>query len=146
MKIRPAVIWGSLCVLLLDQVTKYAVRQSLALGESIPVIPPIFSLTHVTNYGIGFGLLQNMVPFVVAASVVIILGLGYYVKSFPNKPLISFCFALLWGGSLGNLIDRLYFGYVTDFLNFHIWPVFNIADSAISIGGVVLLFWLYRKE
>lgn len=145
MKYRPILIWGSLCVLLLDQLTKYGIRQSLALGESIPVIPGIFSLTHVINYGVGFGLLQDMVPFVIAASVVIILGLGYYFTSFPDKPLVSFCFALLWGGSIGNLIDRLYFGYVTDFLNFHIWPVFNIADSAVSIGGIVLLFWLYRE-
>ncbi len=145
MKRHLILFWGSLCVFLLDQLTKYLIRQSLALGESVSVIPHVFSLTHVINYGIGFGLLQNMVPFVIAASVAIIIGLLYYWKTFPKTPLVSFCFALLLGGSLGNLLDRLYFGYVTDFLNFYIWPVFNIADSAISIGGVILLFWLYRK-
>lgn len=141
---RRSIFWGALAILFLDQATKMYIR---TLGkETIKIIPGAFHITPVTNYGIGFGLLQGLVPFVIAATIFIIMGLCYYLRNMPETPLVTLSFALLLGGSVGNLIDRSVFGYVIDFLDFHIWPVFNIADSAVTVGGALLLFWLYREE
>ena len=139
------VFLSAVCVLLLDQLTKAIIRSLLMPGESISLLQ-FLSLTHVKNYGIGFGLFQGIVPLVIIATVVIIIGLLYYLHEMPDTTMTStlqLAWGFLLGGSVGNLLDRIFFGAVTDFLDFHIWPVFNIADSAVTLGGLLLLWWLY---
>lgn len=136
----------TLAVLFLDQVTKNHILRILTLGESIPIIKNIFHLSLVQNTGIAFGLFQGKGIFFIISAVLIIFILIFLLGLEPKNFKLSFPLALILGGAIGNLIDRLRFGFVVDFLDFRVWPVFNIADSAITIGGIVLFFILLRES
>ena len=153
--------WGlfSLIILLataLDQVTKFLVLSKIDLHSSVPVISGFFNIVHTTNRGMAFGLFNSSGPgpafyFLTGASVlaVILIVFWFFRLKEYEKPLIP-ALALILGGALGNLIDRLRIGEVIDFLDFRIgsypWPAFNIADSCISVGTiwvvVCLLFFI----
>ncbi|WP_258359356.1 signal peptidase II [Moorella sulfitireducens (nom. illeg.)] len=125
----------------LDQLTKYIIRANLQPNESLPVIQSIFHITHVNNPGAAFGLLAHKTPlFITVAVIVVVVILAAYLFLPPGRMGPRLALALMLGGAMGNLIDRLRFGYVVDFLDFRIWPVFNLADVAI-VGGVILLCW-----
>lgn len=130
----------ALFILSSDQLAKFIVSNKLSLHESIPVINGLFSLTLVRNRGAAFGILKNQAPLFILASLFAV-GL-IYSEIRKNKKsgfgVYAFSLSLILGGALGNLIDRISYGYVIDFLDFHIWPVFNIADSAITVGAVLL--------
>lgn len=116
----------ALAVTVVDQLTKLAVQQDMVLHESIPVIPGFFHITYILNRGAAFGILENQQwLFLVIALVLFLLYGGS---------------GLLLGGALGNALDRTFRGAVTDFFDFRIWPVFNVADIGIVVG-VVLLLW-----
>ena len=145
-------------VIILDQVTKYWVMQTMRLHESIPVIPNLFSITYIRNPGAAFGLLAGssnafrMVFFGVTSLFALAL-LGTILLRLPERDWIGqLSIAGILGGAIGNLIDRLRFGEVIDFLDVYIesyhWPAFNVADSAISVGVVCLIlhFAFERKE
>jgi signal peptidase II len=139
-------------VILLDQASKALVLNTMRLYESIPVIPGFFNLTHIHNPGGAFGFLagQSVVVrtffFLVVAFLAMGLILHFYFKTPPTHPTLSAAFALIFGGAVGNLIDRLRFGKVVDFFDFYIgalhWPAFNVADSAISVGITVFVLHL----
>lgn len=121
-----------------DQASKYAVTSTLELYQvwaPIPALANWFEIYYVANTGAAFGMFQNGAPFFVVISFVISLAILFYSFFLPNgKSWMRFSLALQLGGALGNLIDRLLLGYVVDFFNFHIWPVFNIADTSIVCG------------
>ncbi|WP_141264164.1 MULTISPECIES: signal peptidase II [unclassified Neomoorella] len=128
-------------VLGIDQLSKYIIRVNFQPNESLPVINSVFHLTYVNNPGAAFGLLAYKTPvFVTVTLLVAVVILVAYRFLPPDRILLRLALALMLGGALGNLIDRLRFGYVVDFLDFRIWPVFNLADMAI-VGGVILLCW-----
>lgn len=128
-------------VLGIDQLSKYIIRANFQPNESLPVINSVFHLTYVNNPGAAFGLLAYKTPvFVTVTLLVAVVILVAYRFLPPDRILLRLALALMLGGALGNLIDRLRFGYVVDFLDFRIWPVFNLADMAI-VGGVILLCW-----
>ncbi|WXJ94441.1 Lipoprotein signal peptidase [Neomoorella carbonis] len=128
-------------VLGLDQLSKYIIRVNFQPNESLPVINSVFHLTYINNPGAAFGLLANKTPvFVTVTVMVVVVILAAYRFLPPGRFTLRLALAMIAGGALGNLIDRLRFGYVVDFLDFRIWPVFNLADIAI-VGGVVLLCW-----
>lgn len=128
----------AITVVLVDLATKMWVRSSLALGESLPEDWPV-RLTHVNNTGAAFGLFQDRsIVFVVIAVVAVGLIFYYYRRLSADAWLIRLGLGLQLGGAIGNLIDRVLLGHVTDFIDFRVWPVFNIADSAI-VGGVFVL-------
>jgi signal peptidase II len=110
-------------------------------GETLPLIPDIFHITYVRNPGAAFGIFAEHTPVFIAVSLlmvgIIILG-GHYLSG--RYFLIRLAFALLLGGALGNLSDRLRVGSVIDFIDFRFWPVFNLADIALVIGIVLLIF------
>ncbi len=142
---RHLVFWSTaLFVFALDRITKLLVRANIPLNSSIDF--NIFSFTNVMNTGTAFGLLKNASWFFVifAAAVSVFLILKY--KTFEDKlqPILG----LILGGAAGNLVDRLLYGAVVDFIDFHFWPAFNVADSAISIAVVLLLLreYLPRKR
>ena len=139
----------AILILILDQLTKYLIKTKLYLYESIPIIKNIFHITYTTNAGAGFGILQNYRWFFVVFTVIFIIAIYiYYSKyyaSIKKDFYLAICIALLLGGALGNFYDRLRFGYVVDFLDFRIWPTFNVADSAVSVGAVLLIIWLWKK-
>jgi signal peptidase II len=142
-------------ILLLDQITKFYVDSSMRLHESIPVIQGLFSITHVRNPGAAFGFLADASPlfraifFVAVTVLAIILVVHYIWKSRAEEPRLTFALSLILSGAVGNLIDRVRLGEVIDFLDVYIgsthWPAFNVADSAISVGAVILFIEITRR-
>ncbi len=137
----------ALSLLFLDQFSKYLIRQKLPVAVSIPVINSIFHITYVENTGIAFGLFpQGHSLFIIISLIIIIVIVFFERKKVLKSPWERFCLGLVLGGALGNLIDRLRFGFVIDFLDFRVWPVFNLADSGVCIGGILMVFFLLRKH
>ncbi len=136
-------------IIVLDQLTKYLIKTKMYLYQSIPIIKNVFHITYTTNAGAGFGILQHYRWFFILFTV-IFLGLVYYTylthtRKNKQEPYFNIFIGLLVGGALGNFIDRLRFGFVVDFLDFRIWPTFNLADSAITIAAIGLIIWLWKK-
>ena len=153
----PALIAGS--VILIDQLTKLWVLSTFRLYESVPVIPGFFDLTYITNTGAAFGILagdQNIwrQVFFVGMTLVAITVLCFAFRQYRDGgKLYVVAIGLVGGGALGNLVDRLRFGHVVDFLDFYIkghhYPAFNVADSAITVGVSMFLlagYLEYRAE
>ncbi len=131
-------------VVLFDRLTKLFFTSLLAPSESLPVIKNFFHFSLVHNTGIAFGLFRDN-GFVFLVIPVIAIGLliynvYYYHKFGELDRWYIVAFSLILGGAIGNLVDRIFLGYVIDFIDFRIWPVFNIADSAITIGAFIILF------
>lgn len=150
-----ATIAGVLVVL--DQLVKIYVHANFQLGESIPVIPNLFSITYVRNLGAAFGILRDSVPwfrdafFMLMPPIAMII-IVMMLRAVPNTDRVQvFSLSLIFGGAIGNYIDRLRFGYVIDFLDFHwkdtwSYPAFNIADSAIVTGVCLLLLIMTVRD
>lgn len=151
---RPLLI--AFAVLLLDRITKWAVGQTIPLEDVINIVPGLFRLTHLENTGAAFSLFADstspfrtalLIAFSVAALVVVSVLLWKDRRVF-NAGTVAL--SLILGGAVGNLWDRLADGKVTDFLDFYIgvhhWPPFNVADSAIVVGALLLLLRMFRKD
>ncbi len=159
-------------VFILDQLSKLAVLAWIPEGMRIPIIPGFFDLVHFRNLGAAFGLFSTMsasvrVPFFYAVAAVAAIALGFLYRSLPDRDrLLQVSLALIFGGIAGNILDRVRLGSVVDFLSFHLgdhvldfsiggwqvqtaleWPAFNIADSAITVA-MILLIWsaLFEKR
>ena len=134
------VLFVVLFILSLDQLTKFLISRNFALNQPLAVIKGIFYITLVHNRGAAFGILRDQVWLFILISIIAILLIFFNLKkSEPLKvSLYTISLSLILAGGLGNLIDRIVYGYVVDFLDFRVWPVFNIADSAITIGAVLL--------
>ena len=136
--------------LILDQISKIVINTNLKENESIKVIGSFFKLTNVFNEGAAFSLFDGSKVFLIIVSIISILFLLYMMKDFKESKLNNIAFGLIYGGILGNLIDRLFLGYVRDFLDFNIfgfhYPVFNLADSFIVIGVIILIIELIKGE
>jgi len=145
---KPALFIIAPVVLFFDQLSKFIVISNLSLNQSIPLIKGIFHLTLVYNRGAAFGILKNQLPLFIFTSLTAIILI--YLNYKKNKEKESFCYNLSLGlilaGALGNLIDRIFLGYVIDFLDFRIWPVFNIADSAITVGAFLLAYSMLKTK
>ena len=146
---RAAFFITALVVVTLDQLSKLWVRAEIAPGESIPD-SGFFCLSHVQNSGAAFGLFQDQTLILTLASLVGI-AIILYIFSISGKlpPLDNIrgkiALGLVFGGTVGNLIDRLSLGYVTDFIDIGLWPIFNIADSAVNIG-IISLGYLFLRH
>ena len=143
-------------ILILDQLTKYIVDRTIPLHHSIPVIDDVFSLTYIRNTGAAFGMLAGSaahfrIPFLVIFSLVAIGFIIAMVRRLPpgETGLIT-ALAFILGGAIGNLIDRIVYGEVIDFLDFYWasyhWPAFNLADSFITVGVLITVFYLVRSK
>jgi signal peptidase II len=128
-------------ILLVDQLSKYTFNRVLYLNQSLPVIKDVFHLTLVHNRGAAFGILKDRAPlFIITsliAAILIWLALSKSNRT-PQDKIYRVALILILAGGISNLIDRIALGYVVDFLDFRIWPVFNLADSAITIGAILL--------
>ncbi len=139
-----------LAVVAADQCTKYLAILFLSNVATVPVIAPFFHLTLVYNTGVAFGLFEGRGIWVTAGTLVLLAFLfrGFLrdsrEPSAPRWPLV--CMGLILGGAVGNLIDRIRLGAVIDFLDFRVWPVFNLADSCITVGAAAMAFYLLRKR
>ncbi len=143
-------------IVLLDLFTKALVLRYVPFNHSIPIIQGFFNITHIHNPGGAFGLMASLNPalrsiiFLFISSLAVGLIFYFYKKTPSNYPWLAAAFALIFGGAIGNLVDRVRFGVVIDFLDFYIgnmhWPAFNVADSAISLGIGIFVFHLLFKK
>ena len=137
--------------LILDIIIKIIVKNTLTLNKPIIIIPNFFYLTYVQNTGAAWSLLSGKQTFLIIITIIIISILFFYLykKSKYNK-LELFGYSLLLAGSIGNLIDRVVYGYVIDYLNFYIFnynfPIFNLADTCIVIGIMLLFISSWREK
>ena len=134
----------ALGVAAVDQLSKFWIRQNLALGQSLPP-EGVIRLTHIPNQGGAFGLSAS--PwFLASITGVVLLSLLLFYRQISSLSLRA-SLGLIMGGGVGNLVDRLRQGYVTDFIDLRVWPVFNLADSAITIGSLLALYLiLFRRK
>ena len=142
----------------LDQATKMYIHTQFQLGKSLTVIPGYFDITYVRNYGAAFGFLADSQPtfreiFFLAMPPFALLIIILILRTVPNNDRVQiFGLSCVFGGAIGNYIDRVRFRYVIDFLDFHYkshftWPAFNVADSAIVIGvSLLIILMLFNKE
>ena len=145
-----------LLVVGLDQISKMYVSSVMSLHASHPVIDGFFNITYVRNPGAAFGFLSNAAPMfrslflIVVSAAAIVMILWFLAKNKSAAMLLTFALSLILGGAVGNLLDRIRFGNVVDFLDFYIaswhWPAFNVADSAISVGAVLLIVEMFVRK
>ena len=127
-------------ILALDQASKFAVYFSMAQGETVPLLPPVLYLTCVYNTGAAFGLFANQTTLLIILTLALTAGLILGYRLLPlERILVRYGAALIIGGALGNLLDRVRLGFVVDFLDLRFWPVFNLADAAIVVGAGLLI-------
>lgn len=146
-------LWLAALVVVLDQITKLAIMDSLTAYQDVVALTGFFNLVHVHNTGAAFSLFADqpgwqrgffVVLALVAAGVIL-----YLLRRTRGQPLFCAALALILGGAVGNLIDRVLYGHVIDFLDFYLgtwhWPAFNVADSAITLGAALLIWDSFRK-
>lgn len=132
-------------VLIIDQFSKYLVISNFIPGEGI-IINSWLALTYVQNLGAAFGLMQGRTWFFVVSALVVMAGLIYYNVRYSLPPFLNYTLGFIAGGAVGNLIDRIFYHSVIDFISIGWWPVFNFADMAIVSGVILLLFYILRYE
>jgi signal peptidase II len=150
-----------ICILIvaIDQLSKIFFSNNFSLNQSIPIVQNIFHFTLVHNTGIAFGILKGSSSIILAITIIGLALIGYSLRKdflkegdYLNRWELlvrKIAIGFILGGAMGNMIDRIRFGYVIDFIDFRIWPVFNLADSFITIGAVVLFWKLFvtgKKE
>ena len=135
---------------LLDQFTKWFIQQNIPLHGQIPVIEGIFNLRHDTNDGAAFGLMPGRHIPLIIISILAIGFIFYYYRHYRENLWMKLALGFLLGGALGNFIDRIRLGEVTDFLQFRLpgfwWPTFNVADVSVCIGAGMLIIHMFRRQ
>ncbi len=143
------IILFSILLLCLDVFSKQLVVHFMEVGQSISIVPHFFSLTYVKNRGIAFSMLEGNLLFVIFLSLMIIGGIFFFIRFKKLSWSESFCYALIVGGAIGNLLDRVIYGYVIDFFDFTLFgyemAIFNVADIFIVLGVFLLLFMDFWK-
>lgn len=138
-----------LFVVFIDQMSKFYIQTHMVLGMSIPVVEDVFHITYVLNPGAAFGLFEHQTIFFLLVAVCLVASAIYFYPRIPKQyRLLRLGTGLLVGGAIGNVIDRIKTGYVVDFFDFRIWPVFNIADAAIvcGVGCIIFTMIFLHKE
>ena len=128
----------ALAAIAADQLTKAVIARTLELGQTVDIIGP-FTIHHVQNSGIAFGLFGSRTTIVIAVTTVAVgWMIWFFARSGRRHPVLPVALGLVLGGSIANLIDRVRLGYVTDFLDVTLWPAFNLADTFIVVGVAIL--------
>ncbi len=141
----------ALVVILFDQLTKWLVVQHMEIRESIPLIENVLYLTSHRNSGAAFGILQGQMWLFFLATLIVIGVVIYYIRLYgKDQPWFGLSLGLVLGGAIGNFIDRVLFGAVVDFIDTYIFsynfPIFNVADSALVVGVIMLMIHVIREE
>ena len=140
-------------VIALDQWTKWLIVKNMELGEQIPLLDPYIGLLSHRNRGAAWGMLQGQLGFFAIITIVVIIGIIYYFhKEAKGKPMFQAGLMMLLGGAIGNFIDRLWRNEVVDFVDILIpiinydFPIFNVADAALTIGVVIIILFILKEE
>ncbi|ONK23305.1 signal peptidase II [Bacillus sp. VT-16-64] len=141
----------ALFVVVLDQITKWLIVRHMEIGESISILPNLFHITSHRNRGAAWGILEGQMWLFYIITVIVVAGIIYYMQTqVKGKPFFQISLAFILGGAIGNFIDRLFRKEVVDFLDTYIFgydfPIFNIADSALTIGVVLLMIQIFRED
>lgn len=141
----------ALLVIIFDQWTKWLIDKKMEIYESIPIINNFFYITSHRNTGAAWGILKGQMIFFYIITVVVVIGIIYYMQTHAKEnKLLAISLSLILGGAIGNFIDRLFRKEVVDFLDFIIinydFPIFNVADSALSVGVILVLFVTFLDE
>ena len=138
---------SAIIVLFLDQLIKLFIAANFFPGQSIPIINKVLYLTYVQNKGAAFGILSGFEIFLLAVGFIAVAIIFYFHSNFKARDFIQLPLGLILGGSFGNIIDRFLRHYVVDYIDFRVWPVFNLADCMINIGVALLLwYWFFAGE
>lgn len=129
-----------------DQVSKEWVRMVIPKGSSVPIVPGAVFLTHTENPGAAFGLLPNATTLLIVTAFIACALFLWMGRQGFNQRLLAVACGMMLGGAAGNLLDRLRLGAVTDFVDLRVWPVFNLADAALTFGALLLLWGSWRGE
>lgn len=140
-------------IVIADQITKFWIHKNLAFMTYLDIFP-FFKIVHFQNKGAAFSFLHDAAGwqryFLITISMIAIVVIPFFIKKNKKEPLALWSFTFILAGAIGNLIDRIYYGYVIDFLYLHVndfyWPAFNIADSFITIGAFLLIFDMVKKS
>lgn len=142
-------LFSFICILL-DQIVKYIIHINLNVGENINIINNFLSITFVKNTGAAFGILPNGRIFLVISTLIFLTVIIYIIKTEKLDKFFTLIYSLLIGGIIGNLIDRMIFGYVIDFISFKLlniyFPIFNIADICIVISCILYIYKILMEE
>jgi len=141
------------CIVIADQITKFWIHKNLAFMTYLDIFP-FFKIVHFQNKGAAFSFLHDAAGwqryFLITVSMIAIVVIPFFIKKNKKESLALWSFTFILAGAIGNLIDRIYYGYVIDFLYLHVtdfyWPAFNIADSFITIGAFLLIFDMVKKS
>ena len=133
-------------IVIADRLSKFIILKHFTPGESFPLIKSVLHLTLVFNKGGAFGLFANAVPVFILTSFFVIIAISIFLLFKKVKYNIAAALSCIMAGAVSNLIDRVHFGYVVDFIDFRVWPVFNIADSAITLGALWLCIQYFLKS
>ena len=137
----------ALAVFVLDRLTKAIVNATVPYGTEVPLLGNLVGITNIRNAGAAFGFAPVGPWFFLVAALAVSVGLVVYVVRQPADLGVDAVLGLILGGAIGNAFDRIINGGgVTDFINFHFWPVFNVADSAVSIGVVLLIAGYFLRK
>ena len=140
-------------IVIADQITKFWIHKNLAFMTYLDIFP-FFKIVHFQNKGAAFSFLHDAAGwqryFLITVSMIAIVVIPFFIKKNKKELLALWSFTFILAGAIGNLIDRIYYGYVIDFLYLHVndfyWPAFNIADSFITIGAFLLIFDMVKKS
>lgn len=138
--------------IVLDRISKMWALNTLASGKDIVIIKNLFSLSYLENRGAAFGIFQNRLIFLSLITVIVILGVAYFIVKYkPTSKLLKISLSLIISGAIGNLIDRIYYKFVVDFIMLHykdvyFFPTFNVADTLVVIGTILLAIYILKEE
>ena len=136
----------------LDRISKIWALNTLASGKDVVIIKNLFSLSYLENRGAAFGIFQNRLIFLVLITAIVILGVAYFIFKYkPTSKLLKISLSLIISGAIGNLIDRVYYKFVVDFIMVHYkdvyyFPTFNVADTLVVIGTILLAIYILKEE
>ena len=140
----------ALAIVLIDQLSKFYIQAHMMPNMSIPVIQDVFHITYILNPGAAFGLFEHQTIVFVIIAILMIAAVIYFYPQIPRQyRLLRFGIGLMVGGAIGNVIDRIKTGYVVDFFDFRIWPIFNVAGMGIVCGVGCIIFtilYLYKED
>jgi signal peptidase II len=138
--------------ILLDRISKIWALNTLASGKDIVIIKNLFSFSYLENRGAAFGIFQNRLIFLTLITVIVILGVVYFIIKYkPTSKLLKISLALIISGAIGNFIDRIYYKFVVDFIMLHYkdvyyFPTFNVADMLVVLGTILLAIYILKEE
>jgi len=137
----------SVAIVVIDQFIKQVIHNLMSLGQSVPLIGNLVKLTYVRNTGAAFSLFVGFSSYLALISLIVALAVVYLHHKVPRpRRWVHISLAFILGGSIGNLIDRFFRGYVIDFVDFGFWPVFNFADIMINVGVLIFILHFFEEE